>query len=140
MCIPWIIKCISVYFKRNRINNDNTDNAGKCIIGKDHSFHSVILAGVHDGKNLTPKLHPDEEKINYSPWNIAADFFVDMSFSSEEIATMLKDYVQEKMYRWIFPQLLKPFLSTHPAILFLKQSMLCPWYLNPSWKRRSLLG
>lgn len=30
---------------------------------------------------------------NYnSPWNIAADFLVDLSFSTAEIATMLKDY------------------------------------------------
>lgn len=56
------------------------------------TFQSVILAGVHDVKNLRRKLRPDEaHKIN-SPWNIAADFNVEMSFSAEEIAVMLEEY------------------------------------------------
>lgn len=56
------------------------------------SFWSVILAGVYDVKNIKHKLRPDEEhKIN-SPWNIAADFKVDMSFSENGIAGMLRDY------------------------------------------------
>ncbi|MCL1809784.1 MAG: AAA family ATPase [Clostridiales bacterium] len=40
-----------------------------------NTFHSVILAGVHD-----------------MPWNIAVDFEVDMSFNPAEIATMLSQY------------------------------------------------
>lgn len=56
------------------------------------TFQSVILAGVYDVKNIKRKLRPnDEHKVN-SPWNIAADFLVDMSFSSNDIAGMLKDY------------------------------------------------
>lgn len=56
------------------------------------TFHSVILAGVHDIKNLRRKLRPqDDHKLN-SPWNIAADFKVDMSFSDAEIAGMLEAY------------------------------------------------
>ena len=56
------------------------------------TFQSVILAGVHDVKNLQRKLRPEEEhKIN-SPWNIAADFKVDMSFAQVEIAKMLQEY------------------------------------------------
>ncbi len=47
------------------------------------AFHSVILAGVYDIRNIQQKIRPDEEhKIN-SPWNIAAKFQVDMSFSPE---------------------------------------------------------
>ena len=43
------------------------------------ALHSVILAGVCDVKNLKRKLRPeDAHKIN-SPWNIAADFNVDMT-------------------------------------------------------------
>ena len=38
------------------------------------------------------KLRPDEEHKDNSPWNIAVDFNVDMSFHPEEIATMLSDY------------------------------------------------
>ena len=60
--------------------------------GEDYTFKSVILAGVYDVKNLKLKLRPDEEKKYNSPWNIAVDFNVDMSFHPEEIATMLEDY------------------------------------------------
>ena len=35
-------------------------------------FHSVILAGVYDIKNLKLKLRPDSEHQYNSPWNIAA--------------------------------------------------------------------
>lgn len=56
------------------------------------TFQSVILAGVHDVKNIKRKFRPDDaHKVN-SPWNIAADFRINMSFSSEEIAGMLKKY------------------------------------------------
>lgn len=56
------------------------------------TFWSVILAGVYDVKNIKRKLRSEvEHKLN-SPWNIAADFLVDMSFSSEEIAGMLRQY------------------------------------------------
>lgn len=55
-------------------------------------FHSVILAGVYDIKNLKLKIRPDEDRQYNSPWNIAADFDVDMSFSEDEIAAMLKEY------------------------------------------------
>ena len=59
------------------------------------TFQSVILAGVHDVKNLKMKLRPeDTHKIN-SPWNIASDFKVDMSFSAEEIAQMLTEYEKD---------------------------------------------
>ena len=61
------------------------------------TFQSVILAGVYDIKNLKRKIRLDEvHKVN-SPWNIASDFNVDMSFSKREIKTMLEDY--EKDYQ-----------------------------------------
>lgn len=61
-------------------------------VGRDQSFWSVILAGVYDIKNLKRKFHPGEEPRYNSPWNIAADFTVDMSFSKEGIAGMLLAY------------------------------------------------
>ncbi|OAA83189.1 AAA-like domain-containing protein [Clostridium ljungdahlii] len=64
--------------------------------GKDKTFHSVILAGVHDVKSLKLKIRPDEEHKYNSPWNIASDFDVDMSFSKEEIETMLDEYIKDK--------------------------------------------
>ena len=56
------------------------------------TFHSVVLAGVYDVKNLKIKLRPDEERKYNSPWNIAADFNVDMTFHPDEIITMLNEY------------------------------------------------
>ena len=50
------------------------------------TFQSVILAGVHDIKNIKRKIFENgEHKLN-SPWNIAADYLVDMSFSTADIA------------------------------------------------------
>ena len=56
------------------------------------TFQSVILAGVYDVKNLKRKLRPDENHKMNSPWNIAVDFKVDMSFSKRDIAGMLCEY------------------------------------------------
>lgn len=61
-------------------------------IGGDKTFDSVILAGVHDIKNLKMKLHADEGQTYNSPWNISAVFEVDMGFSVEEIESMLQEY------------------------------------------------
>ena len=68
--------------------------------GKDYTFHSVILAGVYDIRNIKLKmiqdgshaLSADENKIYNSPWNITVNFDVDMSFSPAEITTMLDEY------------------------------------------------
>ena len=59
------------------------------------TFRSVILAGVYDIKNLRRKIRPDEVHKYNSPWNIAADFKIDMSFSKEEIAGMLYEYEED---------------------------------------------
>lgn len=58
-------------------------------------FHSVILAGVYDIKNLKLKLRPDSEHQYNSPWNIAEDFDLDMSFSAKQIASMLQEYEED---------------------------------------------
>lgn len=55
-------------------------------------FHSVILAGVYDIKNLRLKLRLDSEHQYNSPWNIAAKFNIDMNFSTVQIASMLAEY------------------------------------------------
>lgn len=64
-------------------------------VGRDYTFKSVILAGVYDVKNLKLKFRKKEEAKYNSPWNIAVDFDVDMSFSSEEISTMLEEYSKD---------------------------------------------
>ena len=56
------------------------------------TFRSVILAGVYDIKNVKRKFTPESEHKVNSPWNIAADFLVDMSFSVRDIEGMLKEY------------------------------------------------
>ncbi|MCL1918235.1 MAG: AAA-like domain-containing protein [Peptococcaceae bacterium] len=64
------------------------------------TFHSVILAGVYDIKNIKLKMIHEgthtpaatENKQYNSPWNIAVNFKVDMSFNPDEIATMLAEY------------------------------------------------
>jgi len=58
-------------------------------------FHSVILAGVYDIKNLKLKLRPDSEHQYNSPWNIAENFDVDMSFSEKQIEMMLAEYEED---------------------------------------------
>ncbi|MCL1990213.1 MAG: AAA-like domain-containing protein [Defluviitaleaceae bacterium] len=69
----------------------------------DFTFHSVILAGVHDVRNIKEKLIQEglyapqlgETVIYNSPWNIAADFDVDLSFLAVEIETMLQAYEED---------------------------------------------
>ncbi len=62
-------------------------------------FHSVILAGLYDIKNLKLKLRPDSEHQYNSPWNIAADFDIDMSFSVPQITKMLEEYEADRQTR-----------------------------------------
>lgn len=72
--------------------------------GDDRTFHSVILAGVHDIKTIKARIKANtadttignkEGNLN-SPWNIAADFLIEMSFNPKEIATMLEDFSKER--------------------------------------------
>lgn len=83
-------------------------------------FQSVILAGVYDIRNLRRRLRPEEEHKVNSPWNIAADFRVEMSFSKEDIAGMLFEYENdyhtgmriEEMAGWIYD-----FTSGYPFLV-----------------------
>jgi len=67
---------------------------------KDFTFYSVILAGVYDIRNIKLKMIQEgahapslgETTIKNSPWNIAAAFEINMSFSPTEIETMLEAY------------------------------------------------
>ena len=72
-------------------------------VDEDFTFHSVILAGVYDIKNIKLKMINEgtyiqaasETKIYNSPWNIAVNFKVTMSFNPNEIAVMLSDYEKD---------------------------------------------
>ena len=59
------------------------------------AFQSVILAGVTDIKHLKRKIRDDEDAKENSPWNIAADFNIDMSLSEAGIRGMLDEYEKD---------------------------------------------
>ena len=77
--LDFLAQLRSLYLKREKNHKIKT-------------FQSVILAGVTDVKHLKSKIRTeDEHKVN-SPWNIAADFDIDMSLSEEGIRGMLEEY------------------------------------------------
>lgn len=67
------------------------------------AFQSVILAGVTDVKHLRAKIRPSDEHKENSPWNIAADFDVDMSLSVDGIKGMLDEYELDHRTGMIHP-------------------------------------
>ncbi len=69
------------------------------------TFHSVVLAGVHDVKTLKLKIRPDEEQKLNSPWNIATAFKVNMDLQPAEIIPMLEDYARERGVKLDAPRL-----------------------------------
>ncbi|MCD8020335.1 MAG: AAA-like domain-containing protein [Clostridiales bacterium] len=84
------------------------------------TFQSVILAGVYDVRNMKRKIRPDEEHKANSPWNIASDFDVDMSFSTEDIANMLKEYEEDYhtgMHIDEISQLIYDYTSGYPVLV-----------------------
>ena len=56
------------------------------------TFQSVILAGVTDVKHLKSKIRDEVDAKENSPWNVAADFDIDMSLSATGIKGMLDEY------------------------------------------------
>jgi hypothetical protein len=88
--------------------------------GRDHTFQSVVLAGVHDVKSLKLKVREgDETKLN-SPWNIAADFTVDMSFNPAEITSLLADFASETDVQMDMPAIAERihyFSNGHPFLV-----------------------
>ena len=50
---------------------------------------------MYDVRNVKRKIRQEEEHKTNSPWNIAADFLVDMSFSVNDIAGMLAGYEED---------------------------------------------
>lgn len=88
--------------------------------GRDATFHSVVLIGVHDVKTLKLKLDRDDERKLNSPWNIAVDVDIDFTFSQEEIEPMLADYANEhgfKMDCSVLARLLFYYTSGNPFLV-----------------------
>lgn len=78
----------------NQIFLDFLAQLRAAYLGRDEipAFRSVILAGVYDVRNIKRKIRSDEEHMENSPWNIAADFDVEMSFFAKDIEGMLRQY------------------------------------------------
>ena len=105
------------------------------------TFQSVILAGVHDIRNLRQKIRPDAEHKHNSPWNIASSFDVDMSFSVSDIAGMLEDYESDHhtgMNVEKISQLIYDYTSGYPVLV----STICKWMdeKNTNWTAEDLTG
>ncbi len=84
------------------------------------TFWSVILASVYDIKNLKLKLRPQEAHQYNSPWNIAAEFDIDMNFSKNEIERMLLSYeedCQTGMNVSLISRLLYDYTSGYPFLV-----------------------
>ncbi len=84
------------------------------------TFQSVILAGVHDIRNLRQKIRPDAEHKHNSPWNIASPFDVDMSFSPKDIKGMLTDYENDHHTGMDIPEishLIYDYTSGYPVLV-----------------------
>ena len=54
------------------------------------AFKSVVLAGVTDIKYLKSRIKPDNDRKVISPWNIAADFDIDMIDNFKSIVLLRK--------------------------------------------------
>ncbi|MCC5946741.1 MAG: AAA family ATPase [Bernardetiaceae bacterium] len=72
---------------------------------QDYTFHSIVLAGVHDIKSLKFKLRNPEDAQTNSPWNIATDFKVVMEFNPQEIAHMLRQYSEAENVKINFEEI-----------------------------------
>ena len=114
--------------------------------GRDETFHSVILAGVYDIKNIKLKMINEglhlptgtEGQIHNSPWNIAIDFTVDLSFSAREIETMLIDYEKDYQTGMNMTQVAKEiyfYTSGYPVLV----SRICK-YLDEKLKQWNTAG
>lgn len=108
---------------------------------KRSTFRSVILAGVHDIRNLRQKIRSDAEHKHNSPWNIASSFDVDMSFSSADISGMLQDYENDHhtgMNINEMSQLIYDYTSGYPVLV----SSICKLMdeKNKDWTRNAVIA
>ncbi len=124
--LDFLAQLRSLYLKREK---------GKRV----HTFQSVILAGVTDIKHLKAKIRDDEaHKVN-SPWNIAADFNIDMSLSEAGIRGMLEDYESDHntgMDTALMAKRLREYTSGYPYLV----SRLCQFVdeMHLSWSEPGL--
>jgi len=116
--------------------------------GQDFTFHSVILAGVYDIKNIKLKMVQDGkisliegEKAVDSPWNIAQNFAEDMSFSASDIASMLTDYETDQQTGMNVAEVAEEIYSYTSGYPFLV-CRICQYIdeeLDKNWSRSGIL-
>ena len=104
------------------------------------TFHSVVLAGVYDVKNLKLKIRSEEDHQYNSPWNIAVPFNVPMNLPADGITDMLKDYAKEhgmEMDTVGIGQLIYDYTSGYPFLV----SRLCQLVdeNNYGWNKEGVL-
>lgn len=83
-------------------------------------FKSVILAGVRDIRNLKLKIRDNSEHQHNSPWNIAVEFDVNMSLTTDGIAGMLSEYEADHntgMDIGAVAQLIYDYTSGYPVLV-----------------------
>ena len=84
------------------------------------TFQSVILAGVTDVKHLKSRIRGESESKQNSPWNIAADFTVDMSLSEEGIRGMLDEYESDHhtgMDSAVMAKMIREYTNGYPFLV-----------------------
>lgn len=97
---------------------------------KKKTFQSVILAGVYDIRNIKRRFASNDGHKMNSPWNIASDFLVDMSFSVSDIQGMLSDYESDHaagMDTWKMAELIYAYTDGYPFLkkVFCRRSGPC---------------
>ena len=105
------------------------------------TFHSVILAGVYDVKNLKIKIRSDEQHQYNSPWNIAAPFEISMELDEPGIKGMLEDYESDHhtgMDTSKIAHLLSEYTSGYPFLVS-RLCMIIDEKLDADWSEQGFL-
>lgn len=105
------------------------------------TFHSVVLAGLHDIKTLKLKIRPDVEQKYNSPWNFAVEYMVDMNLQPAEIKPMLEEYAADKGVKMNTQQIadrLFYYTSGYPFLVSKLCKMLDETYKLKEWTENDL--
>ena len=84
------------------------------------TFQSVIFAGVTDVRCLSGRIRGEDQYRINSPWNIAADFDIDMSLSEAGIKGMLDEYeadYQTGMDTGSIAKLIREYTNGYPFLV-----------------------
>ncbi len=107
------------------------------------TFQSVILAGVTDVRHLKSKIRDEDQHTLNSPWNIAADFNIDMSLSEAGIQGMLDEYEADHgtgMDTAAIAKQIREYTNGYPFLVsricqLLDQQVSCKVGVDAAWSR-----